>query len=128
VATYTSTDKNVLELPAECPLGIDVGEAYIRLVKPEVLEDARKASEEARFVCVCVCVCVCTCVHKMIECEVLEDARKASKEDLFEDFFVHQCVPTHNSPECFLSFSEAIRAKKPRLRKVFSKPLSFLYT
>lgn len=41
----------MLELPATCPLGIDVGEAYIRLIKPEVLEDARKAAEEARCVC-----------------------------------------------------------------------------
>lgn len=44
--------EHVLELPATCPLGIDVGEAYIRLIKPEVLEDARKAAEEARCACI----------------------------------------------------------------------------
>lgn len=32
---------NVLTLPADCPLGTDVGEAYIRLVKPEVMHPPR---------------------------------------------------------------------------------------
>ena len=39
---------NVLTLPSTCPLGIDVGEAFIRLVKPEMMEEAKSKAAEAR--------------------------------------------------------------------------------
>jgi tRNA-binding EMAP/Myf-like protein len=39
---------DVLTLPPTCPLGADVGEAYILLVRPEVMDEARKKAEADR--------------------------------------------------------------------------------
>ena len=39
---------DVLTLPPTCPLGADIGEAYILLVRPEVMDAARKKAEADR--------------------------------------------------------------------------------
>mmetsp|Transcript_16381 Transcript_16381/g.39083 ORF Transcript_16381/g.39083 Transcript_16381/m.39083 type:complete len:998 (+) Transcript_16381:1-2994(+) len=41
-------EKSVLTFPADTPLGMDVGEAFFRIIKPGALEEARQKAAEAK--------------------------------------------------------------------------------